>query len=200
MLRPQDILLLMKYQTIWHNDRLQCLLGDAGIRRKGAENGCGYTQRELAKALNLSVSEINNGKKRLIESRLILSAGDTPEHNALFQFLIHGLKYVFPAKLGTISRGMPTGYAAEPLKEHFAEDTEEGLVPVWPYAEGLVRGHAFEPIYKSAPFASKQDPLLYQYLVLIDAIRGGRAREQAIAKSILLHWILNEEYNYDAKS
>ena len=57
--------------------------------------------------------------------------------------------------------------------------------PIWPYTEGQVRGESFSPLYKSAPLAAKNDPALYELLVLIDAIRGGRARERDIAKKEL---------------
>jgi hypothetical protein len=32
------------------------------------------------------------------------------------EFLIHGLKYVFPAYPGALVRGVPTAHSAEPLK------------------------------------------------------------------------------------
>ena len=35
------------------------------------------------------------------------------------------------------------------------------------------------------PKAAKNDPALYQLLALVDAIRGGRAREREIAKKEL---------------
>jgi hypothetical protein len=36
-------------------------------------------------------------------------------------------------------------------------------------------------LYKLAPQAARADPALYELLVLVDAIRGGRAREHNIA-------------------
>jgi hypothetical protein len=44
-----------------------------------------------------------------------------------------------------------------------------------------VRGTAFSPLYSAAPRAARSDPQLYELLVLVDAIRGGRARERDIA-------------------
>jgi len=46
-----------------------------------------------------------------------------------------------------------------------------------------------QPLYKSVPAAAKKDKRLYQYLVLVDAIRGGRARERSMAIEILLKWL-----------
>jgi hypothetical protein len=58
-------------------------------------------------------------------------------------------------------------------------------LPVWPDPQGEVRGAAFSPLYKSAPKAARADPALYELLVLVDAIRGGLARERKIAISKL---------------
>ena len=54
-------------------------------------------------------------------------------------------------------------------------------VPVWPDPQGELRGASFTPLYKSVPKAARADPQLYELLVLVDAIRGGRAREREIA-------------------
>ncbi|NCB39610.1 MAG: hypothetical protein EOM80_12680 [Erysipelotrichia bacterium] len=40
---------------------------------------------------------------------------------------------------------------------------------------------AFMPLYKSVPKAAMADPYLYELLALVDAIRGGRAREKNLA-------------------
>jgi len=41
---------------------------------------------------------------------------------------------------------------------------------------GDTRGIALEPLYKTAPIAALRDPVLYEFLALVDAIRDGRAR------------------------
>ncbi len=75
---------------------------------------------------------------------------------------------------------MPTAYAAPPLGYKFAPSSVEPP-PVWPDPEGEARGTAFSPIYKAAPRAARQDNELYELLVLLDAIRDGRARERQVA-------------------
>jgi len=62
---------------------------------------------------------------------------------------------------------------------------DAGTAVVWPDPEGTVRGESLEPIYKTAPLAARRDPHLYQTLALIDAIRGGRARERKLAEKKL---------------
>jgi hypothetical protein len=55
------------------------------------------------------------------------------------------------------------------------------LAPVWPDAEGQVRGEAWSPLYPKAVEACRSDSLFYEALALVDAIRGGRARERSLA-------------------
>ena len=78
---------------------------------------------------------------------------------------------------------MPTSYAAKPLSSEFISDNDPP--PVWPDPDGEIRGVSFSPLYKSAPHAAKKDSRLYELLVLIDAIRGGRAREREFARNEL---------------
>jgi hypothetical protein len=80
-------------------------------------------------------------------------------------------------------RGIPTATATEPLKSLFLEDGEPP--PVWPYANGTVRGTSFLPLYKGAPQAALLDGKLYELLALCDAIRGGRTRERSLAVELL---------------
>lgn len=93
------------------------------------------------------------------------------------------MKYAFPAFRGEATRGMPTAYAAPPLSAAISPGGD--LPPVWPNAEGTVRGLTLEPLHKAAPKAAKQDPLLYELLALLDALREGRARERQLAESEL---------------
>jgi hypothetical protein len=44
---------------------------------------------------------------------------------------------------------------------------------------------SIEPIYKTAPDAALQDPELYEFLALIDALQIGTSREQQFAKQYL---------------
>lgn len=102
-----------------------------------------------------------------------------PNRSNLKEFLIHGVKYAFPVERGGPTRGIPTAEAARPLDRHFPQHFP--LPPVWPYAEGPLRGIAFSPLYKNVPQAALRDSKLYELLALVDAIREGRAREREIA-------------------
>jgi hypothetical protein len=132
--------------------------------------------------LSLGRAEVHSSLKRLEKSSLIADRanGGQPLVSSTQEFLIHGVKYAFPAQRGEISRGIPTSYGAPPLSEYFAE-TSSDLAPVWPYAEGPKRGASIEPLHKVVPLAALRDPITYELLALIDALRDGRARERQIA-------------------
>lgn len=144
------------------------------------------TVAELASALALSPSEVHGSIRRLQAARLVHSArlANAPILESIKEFFIHGFKYAFPPQRGELTRGMPTGYAAEPLKSLLVASDEPP--PVWPYSDGSVRGVSFKPLYAKVPLAAKSDPLLYEILALLDAIRDGRVRERNLAERELL--------------
>jgi len=160
----QDVALLLKL----------CLLSGPRILSK-----------TLAGELYLSPAEISMSLRRCSDSGLLHYSDLEKRVNrpALLEFLVHGLRYVFPAEQGGLVRGLPTAAAASPLKEHLIDHGEPP--PVWQYAEGHVRGISFKPLYKSAPQAALADAKFYELLALSDAIRGGRTREQSMAADYL---------------
>lgn len=139
----------------------------------------------VAVDLGMSPSEVHGAIKRAQASNLLRGSemGERPNAQAILEFLVHGLKYVFPARRGEMSRGVATSYAAEPLRKEIARGSEP--IPVWPYAEGKDRGVAFEPLYRTVPFAALRDARLYELLAIADALRDGRARERKLAEKEL---------------
>ena len=136
--------------------------------------------------LALSASEVHAALKRLATSRLIsndLNDG-RPLLESVEEFLIHGVKYMFPARRGEVTRGMLTSYAAPPLSAAISSSAD--LPPVWPSSEGKHRGVSLEPLYKTVPTAARRDPVLYEILALLDALRDGRARERRLAEKHLV--------------
>ena len=85
----------------------------------------------------------------------------------------------FSAEREDLARGLPTAYAAEPLKSALQSSTDPP--PVWPHVDGKVRGYSFAPLYKHAPAAALKDEKLYELLTLVDALRDGRVRERKLA-------------------
>lgn len=154
---------------------------------------------QLAFQLGLSPSQVFASCRRARKARLLSGPEGHERLNAsnFYEFLVHGVKYAFPPDRGQPTRGMPTAYAAPPLNKMITPGDD--LPPVWPYAEGNVRGYAFAPLYKGVPEAVLRDQNLYEMLALIDAIRDGKVRERQIAEKELeqkLHRLKNnvEEY------
>ncbi len=133
----------------------------------------------------MSASEVHGAVKRAEFAHLLHGPklANRPNFAALEEFLVHGFKYVFPAERGDLTRGLPTAYAAEPLRSVIALGNEP--VPVWPYAQGKERGIAFKPLYRTAASAALRDPKFYEYLALADALRDGRTRERKYAEEEL---------------
>ena len=141
---------------------------------------------KIASDLSMSPSEVHAAVKRAQTSHLLhgQELHEMPNVSALEEFLVHGLKYAFPAERGEPTRGIPTSYAAEPLRKIIALGND--LPPVWPYVKGSVRGVTFTPLYKLAPAAALRDPVFYAYLALVDALRDGRARERKLAEDAIV--------------
>lgn len=165
-LKPQDVVILLK------------LIGYGYIKRPP------YSQ--IAKSLEMSQSEVNASVRRLQAAGLIhgKELNERPISEAVAEFLIHGVKYMFPPVMGSLSRGKPTSFAAAPLNELLNIGNDP--IPVWPDANGNKKGIAFYPLYSTVPAASDRDQALYEALALVDAIRSGRARERKLAERELL--------------
>jgi len=152
---------------------------------------CGYGANrppfaQIAADLSMSSSEVHAAIQRAQAAHLLHGPDmlNRPNMSAIEEFLIHGVKYAFPAERGALTRGLPTSYAAEPLNRLIAPGDEP--IPVWPHPEGKKRGIAFTPLYKCVPVAAMRDPLLYKQLALLDALREGRTRERKLAEQELV--------------
>lgn len=164
-IKPQDVLILFSVR-----------LADGGD----------WVVAEIANRACLSISETHAGMQRLemsglwdpVSRRIVLDAAE--------EFLLHGLRYVFPASKGKVARGMPTAHSAPPLSERIVSEAAESDTYVWPCAFGQSRGTSVQPLYKSVPDAAQKDPGMYEFLALSDSLCIGRARERKIAAELLV--------------
>jgi len=156
-MRPQDIVVLLKIISINNDD---------------------WRNIDIANAIGISPSEVSEALNRCKIARLIDSKKRNVNINSFEEFLVYGLKYVFPTEPGSIVKGIPTAHSASPIKEHIASNEE---VYVWANARGTHRGQAIEPLYKSLPQIAQKDKLFYELLTIVDTIRVGRVREIKIA-------------------
>lgn len=123
--------------------------------------------------------------KRLAVARLFDERRQRVNLSQAEEFLLHAVKYVFPAVLEGESRGMPTAWAAEPLASHIASPAGS-LPPVWPDARGRQRGLVLRPLHEAVPEAARRDPALGERLALVDALRVGDARAREVASRLLV--------------
>lgn len=159
MLKPQDILVALKLVT--------------------AES---WTYTTLSATLGLSLGECHHCIKRLASCHLYdgrSRAIHTPEFT---EFLLHGVRYAFPAERRGMATGLPTAWGRAPLRD---EQTADDDIPVWPSPEGTVRGWELTPLYPSVPFAASQDERLYELLALVDGLREGDEGQRVIAGKLL---------------
>lgn len=157
-IKPQDIVILLKLVA----------MGDGQWRHI-----------DLANALGLSQTEISFAMDRCRTAGFVDSDKKTVIRPALLEFLIHGLKYVFPAKPGPLASGIPTAHSAPPLSRVIVASKEDPYI--WPSLAGKVRGQSIAPLHENAPLAALTDNKFHELLALTDIIRTGRTREYRIA-------------------
>lgn len=140
--------------------------------------------RDLAGQIGFDAAGTHRALRRLGEAGLY-----SVERRRVFlapaeEFLLHAVKFSFPAQWQSEARGIPTSWAAKPLKDALADS--EGMPPVWPYSKGAVRGLGLEPLHPIVPEAAQNDSELAECLALVDALRSNdSARVTQLATTLL---------------
>jgi len=146
-----------------------------------------YTVRGLEKTTGISKTQIADSIKRC--TNIGLAKKDrkygVPRTNkkSLLEFVIYGIRYVFPVRMGELTRGIATSFSAPVLNEKLFSSGE--LIAVWPDARAKSNGLKVMPLFHSVPYAVRQDGDLYAMLALVDAIRLGNPREAGLAANML---------------
>jgi len=165
-MRPQDIVILLKIV---------------------ANGNQPWQNKDLAHELFISPAEISDSLNRSTMGGLFDNDKKKKVYrNSLFEFIEHGLHYVFPALPGTMVNGLFTAHSHPIMQQQFQSE----LNYVWPDPRGEVRGLSIEPLYKHQVKASRIDDKLYFMLALIDVIRVGKVREMKFALEKLKENIL----------
>ncbi len=159
-MRPQDVIVLLKIISL---------------------NDPAFRLVDFAQSIGVSLSEVSDSISRSVFAHLIAPNKKTPMKNAIYEFLVHGLPYVFPVRPGALVIGMPTAYSAPPLSDTFGNDNPV----VWATSDGEVKGQEIPTFHPKQAFAAKEDNKLYELLALTDALRIGKAREKRMAEADL---------------
>jgi hypothetical protein len=161
VLGGQDIVVLLKLAGLSGDWTIRSLEAETGIPRAGIHRSI----------QSLAAAGLYDASRR----RVNLSQAE--------EFLVHGVKYLFPPERGGETRGFPTAWAAPSLARRLAGGDE--LPPVWPDSKGTKRGIALEPVHQAAAEIARRDPDLAERLALVDALRLGDARVRKLAASLL---------------
>jgi hypothetical protein len=166
-MRPQDVAILLKIVAL-----------DSEY----------FQLSQLSNSLFVSLSEVSESLNRSQIADLIDYDKKRVNRQNFFEFLEHGVRYVFPQKPGTMVRGIPTAHSHPFMKKTFSSELDY----VWPDTEGKILGLKIEPFYLKQVEAVKEDDMFYKLLALVDVIRVGKVREIKIAINELRKNILNE--------
>ncbi len=160
-MRPQDIVVLLKILS-WPNDNWRLM--------------------DIAQAVKISQSEVSEALNRNAFAGLLDRSKRHINKKSFYEFLVSGLKYVFPVQPGQVVRGVKTAHSAPPVSKYMADSKD---IYVWPSIYGNSRGQSIEPLYKTIPDAIQNDHNFYEYLALVDTLRVGKTREVNIAREEL---------------
>lgn len=138
-----------------------------------------WTLRSLADRLGVKHSKVQRALERLARVGLYDATRRRIVPHATEEFVVHALRFLHPAELGPVTRGVPTAWAAAPLDREIVSDD---LPPVWPDPNGTVRGQAVEPLDARLPALADSWPEVAELAALSDAVRIGDARSRTAAK------------------
>ncbi len=161
MLNGQDIVVLLKLAGHDRDWTVRSLEAELGIARAGVH-------RSLQRLRTAGLYDLERRRANISQAE---------------EFLVHAVKYLFPAEFRGEARGVPTAWATRPLSEELAPRSD--LPPVWPDPNGRERGIAFAPLHPAVPALARSDPELAERLALVDAIRIGDARIRGLAGKLL---------------
>lgn len=157
-MRPQDIAILVKVFIC---------------------QGQSWYIKDLAHEMQISQSEFSESLHRSWHAELLDDRKQRVMINNLYEFLVYGLRFVFPQRPGALTRGGPTAHSHLELTRQFISDVKY----VWPDAESMEMGFAIEPFYSKQTKVAQNDPELYMILSLIEMLRVGKIREFNYAKT-----------------
>jgi hypothetical protein len=138
----------------------------------------------LALALATSTSAVHRAVARLQHAGLCGAGSRRVQADALFEFLVHGVRYAFPAVHGPERTGLPTA-AAHPELADAIGGSEPIRALVWPMDGGTARGETLVPLFNGATKVASRDARLHQMLACVDVFRVGSPGQRSAAADLL---------------
>jgi len=144
-----------------------------------SKGGEGWSLRMLSEATQLPHAAAQRSVNRLAESGLYERERKCLNKVQASEFLLHSVKFLWPARLGGEARGIPTAWDAPVFEKDFERNV--GVRMVWPHPYGEARGIALVPIHRLMPEVARQDPDMYERFALLDGLRIGDARLRSVS-------------------
>jgi hypothetical protein len=136
------------------------------------------------------VGTVQRGLSRLGESSVFDVHSRRINRSEVEALLLGAVRFMFPARLGVETRGVPTAWSASPLDARLAD---AGPSVVWPSPTGETRGATLEPLHPSVVASASQRPGLYAWVTLVDALRLGGPRERGVAGELVRSRLFDSE-------
>jgi hypothetical protein len=149
-----------------------------------------WTYRDLARDLGLPHPLVQRALKRADTAGLYVGPSKAIHRANVEEFLVHGVRFVAPAKLGAVAPGIAAAWAAPPMSSVIRESGD--LPPVWPSARGQLRGQALPPLHDAAVSAVDRVPGLGELLAIVDSLRAGDVRVRSVAAEMLMQTLRRE--------
>lgn len=145
----------------------------------------------LAMALATSTSAVHRSVARLQHAGLCKQGTRTVVRRACREFLMHGVRYAFPAVRGPERLGVPTA-GAHPELAPLLNNGKAMKPLVWPAERGTVRGEAILPLFNGVTKVAALDATLHHLLACVDVLRVGDEAQRQAAVAVLDEKVLND--------
>jgi hypothetical protein len=154
-----------------------------------------WTFRDLAATLCVDHTLVHRALKRVEKAHLYRESSRQVDLANFEELAIHAARFIAPAPLGALTRGVPAAWAAEPISTIIHQAASEPP-PVWPSPMGTIRGQALEPLHPAAVQASQDVPELARLLSIIDSLRAGDVRVRKVAGAALADTLRGSETSH----
>ncbi len=143
----------------------------------------------LAAALATSTSAVHRSVARLQQSGLCARGRRTIVKSAFREFLMHGMRYAFPAVIGVEREGVATG-TGHPEVARVVNGEDRASPFVWAREGGSARGVSLVPLFPGVLEVVARDPRMHEMLATVDVLRSGsdgarRAAGESLASRFL---------------
>ena len=134
----------------------------------------------MAFTMATSTSAVHRAVARLQHAGICLQGKRTVHVPALMEFLVHGVRYAFPAVFGPERAGLPTA-GTHPALLPILPASEPPRAFVWPMEGGASRGESLVPLFNGQCKVAQRDATLHKLLAAVDLLRVGSPSHRTVA-------------------